>query len=533
MDFLKAQSAIEYITTYGWMLLVVALVGGLIYALASDQNLESESVEGLDDSDLVVDDYEASGEDGFQFSLRSISPEPSKNVLLCLSNEELGIEELCRSTKSSEVEKLEEAVISFEDFKRVNQTYEYDAYLKWNPQGINSEKVNKGTIRINYAPITDNETDGGKGNDPELKTVDAIKSNASFIMQINLPGLLDDETTKKLIGQRLPRPLIPQYDFNVDNNLTFGQDYNEMQTSIETYLQKTITNTTGISSDMLKFDDIGMISVYADQLKAGSKLVNPTNSSSNPILNGNAGLVAKIDVSEEKVDNYTEEINNADNNLELTTEKGTFEGFTRWKFPSDSDSRKSMSLVLLDTNEDSRNLYGFGTIDKMNEMIDTVQGQRYDSTESILAPEKNGYVNHIGIKGLELNDTIVNSTDIVSLAKSNRTSMTEQEAENLEFDTIDFAYSTNQNNKIALQASINIESGPTATDMVNLTKTSIKFTNKNFEESSEVSALDWLENDLKLYAEDPRLFELRLDETVQRYQEIINNTASVGQTTVG
>ena len=34
---MKAQSAIEYLMTYGWMLLVVAIVGGAIFSVAQGQ----------------------------------------------------------------------------------------------------------------------------------------------------------------------------------------------------------------------------------------------------------------------------------------------------------------------------------------------------------------------------------------------------------------------------------------------------------------------------------------------------------------
>lgn len=39
----KAQSAIEYLMTYGWMLLVVAIAGGAVFSLVSNQGIESVS----------------------------------------------------------------------------------------------------------------------------------------------------------------------------------------------------------------------------------------------------------------------------------------------------------------------------------------------------------------------------------------------------------------------------------------------------------------------------------------------------------
>ena len=57
MDYegLRGQSAIEYLMTYGWMLLVVAVVGGAIFSVVGDQSIES--VQGFNSNDVVVDDF--------------------------------------------------------------------------------------------------------------------------------------------------------------------------------------------------------------------------------------------------------------------------------------------------------------------------------------------------------------------------------------------------------------------------------------------------------------------------------------------
>ena len=52
---LKAQSAIEYLMTYGWMLLVVAIVGGAIFSVVGDQNISS--VTGFEGESLQVSDF--------------------------------------------------------------------------------------------------------------------------------------------------------------------------------------------------------------------------------------------------------------------------------------------------------------------------------------------------------------------------------------------------------------------------------------------------------------------------------------------
>lgn len=57
---MKGQSAIEYLMTYGWMLLVVAVVGGLIITYVSDQDLEE--VSGFEGDQIMVENFGTTGD---------------------------------------------------------------------------------------------------------------------------------------------------------------------------------------------------------------------------------------------------------------------------------------------------------------------------------------------------------------------------------------------------------------------------------------------------------------------------------------
>lgn len=67
--FLRGQSAIEYLMTYGWMLLVVAIVGGAIFSIADDQNIES--VSGFAGSDIQVENFGVDSHNRMVFELRN------------------------------------------------------------------------------------------------------------------------------------------------------------------------------------------------------------------------------------------------------------------------------------------------------------------------------------------------------------------------------------------------------------------------------------------------------------------------------
>lgn len=51
---MKAQSAIEYLTTYGWMLVVVAIIGGVIYPLIGSQCIQGST--GFQSGPLNIED---------------------------------------------------------------------------------------------------------------------------------------------------------------------------------------------------------------------------------------------------------------------------------------------------------------------------------------------------------------------------------------------------------------------------------------------------------------------------------------------
>lgn len=73
----KGQSAIEYLMTYGWMLLVVAIVGGAIFATVQGQCTQSSS--GFTGQDLTVAAFGVSGDDTLQVELQNTA---SQSVVL-------------------------------------------------------------------------------------------------------------------------------------------------------------------------------------------------------------------------------------------------------------------------------------------------------------------------------------------------------------------------------------------------------------------------------------------------------------------
>ncbi len=66
----KGQSAIEYLMTYGWMLLVVAIVGGLIFTLAQDQDVEE--VVGFDGQQIILENFGVTGDNNLSLEVTNV-----------------------------------------------------------------------------------------------------------------------------------------------------------------------------------------------------------------------------------------------------------------------------------------------------------------------------------------------------------------------------------------------------------------------------------------------------------------------------
>jgi hypothetical protein len=70
------QSAVEYLMTYGWMLLVVAVVGGAVFSVVGGQSIESTS--GFTGDDLGVKDFGVSKDGSLKLVLQSKTYETIK-----------------------------------------------------------------------------------------------------------------------------------------------------------------------------------------------------------------------------------------------------------------------------------------------------------------------------------------------------------------------------------------------------------------------------------------------------------------------
>jgi hypothetical protein len=83
-DKRKGQSAIEYLMTYGWMLLVVAIVGGAIFATVQGQCQQATS--GFSGTDVRIDDFGVDSSGALQMQLRNGASDPVNVTSVTVEN---------------------------------------------------------------------------------------------------------------------------------------------------------------------------------------------------------------------------------------------------------------------------------------------------------------------------------------------------------------------------------------------------------------------------------------------------------------
>lgn len=103
---MKAQSAIEYLTTYGWMLLALAIISGSIYSIIGNQCIDSST--GLNGQDIRVENFGGSSESG------------NLSLLLQTQNEDqVEIQKINVSGPENSVESNNKIVISSGDSRQI------------------------------------------------------------------------------------------------------------------------------------------------------------------------------------------------------------------------------------------------------------------------------------------------------------------------------------------------------------------------------------------------------------------------------
>jgi len=176
----KGQSAIEYLATYGWMLLVVAIVGGSIFTTVQN-SADIQSVSGLNNAEVRVSNYGLS-EDGLQFSLRSAAAEQVNIKKITVTDPETGVSADINPSKVVAIG--DTANFKLKDVQRTDTSDTYDLEFTYDVGGLTG-KVAGGKIKGRF----------GVFNRISLENADFNRSTNKLQIDVKNTG---DNTTESI-----------------------------------------------------------------------------------------------------------------------------------------------------------------------------------------------------------------------------------------------------------------------------------------------------------------------------------------------
>jgi len=159
MDRFKGQSAIEYLTTYGWMLLVIAIVGGAIFNTVQDRS-NVRSVSGLND-DVRVDDFAVSDEGGLQAEVSAATGDPVEISNVSVRDPETN--EKVSNCDNSVVAVGETEAVNISGVEYSETSNKYDVIINYDTGSLKNLEAN-GSITGNFNLNSSQGCSEGSGN---------------------------------------------------------------------------------------------------------------------------------------------------------------------------------------------------------------------------------------------------------------------------------------------------------------------------------------------------------------------------------
>ena len=132
MSSFKGQSAIEYLTTYGWMLLVIAIVGGAIFTTVQNSS-QIQSTSGLANADVQIENFGVTG-DGLSAELRAASSDQVENVNVSLIDQDSG--ETVYSSDEKTIPVADTETVKFSNVDSSENTNTYTVVLTYDTGGL-------------------------------------------------------------------------------------------------------------------------------------------------------------------------------------------------------------------------------------------------------------------------------------------------------------------------------------------------------------------------------------------------------------
>jgi hypothetical protein len=233
----KGQSAIEYLTTYGWMLLAVALIGVSIFAIISGQQ-SSKEVSGFAEDDLRVTDFGSTTDGNLSLSFRNWNPDSASIKYVNITADgkttkisgtgnieriEKGSVRLCSTSGNITASEAQIEVV----YEENDITRSAKGELKGNINieectSQNNQNNNQGS-GIFEVSVSSNNTGVEAGNKlwMNVKVENTGSAQATKGVTVNISGLDYEETDSTTLGAEETEKINFTHDTNTDENDTY------------------------------------------------------------------------------------------------------------------------------------------------------------------------------------------------------------------------------------------------------------------------------------------------------------------------
>ena len=143
----KGQSAIEYLMTYGWMLMVVAIVGGAIYSIV--QQGCQPNISGVGGQDVYIEDYGSSTNGDLKIELMNANDEPVEIKSIKLNDSDTGNQLISLNQKEAGV--TGSSIFTLPGIEKNEECKEIPVEIVYDTNSLESLTAQM-TIRSRYEP---------------------------------------------------------------------------------------------------------------------------------------------------------------------------------------------------------------------------------------------------------------------------------------------------------------------------------------------------------------------------------------------
>lgn len=143
----KGQSAIEYLTTYGWMLLVIAIVGGAIFTTVQGQT-QLQTSSGFANADIRIENWGVTGQ-GLQVELRNAAQDQADNVQITVYSDNSSFSQ---SATAGTIPVGQTETVTLGDFENDETEDNHDVTITHdigNLDGLTQNGTIRGTLQYN------------------------------------------------------------------------------------------------------------------------------------------------------------------------------------------------------------------------------------------------------------------------------------------------------------------------------------------------------------------------------------------------